>query len=114
MNATEQARQAVGSSQKGESGSKLPEMFAGYQFTGNLRPGIVGPRRQVPDHIPRPDYALNAHGTPKHPHYTTTIYMQCTYEVEASVSEEKKCWRLQPRERKEGKGKRETVCVCVV
>lgn len=58
----EQARQAVGSSQKGESGSKLPEMFAGYQFTGNLRPGIVGPRRQVPDHIPRPDYALNAHG----------------------------------------------------
>jgi len=36
---------------------KLPEHFAGYRFTGPLRPGIVSPMNSVPDHIQKPQYA---------------------------------------------------------
>jgi methionyl aminopeptidase len=31
-----------------------------------VRPGRLSPRREVPAHIPRPDYALDRHGRPKH------------------------------------------------
>ncbi|MCW2681375.1 MAG: methionine aminopeptidase [Frankiales bacterium] len=31
-----------------------------------VRPGRLSPRREVPPHIPRPDYALDRHGRPKH------------------------------------------------
>jgi methionyl aminopeptidase len=31
-----------------------------------VRPGRISPRREVPAHIPRPDYALDPHGRPKH------------------------------------------------
>jgi len=37
--------------------SGIDERFAGFQFTGRLRPGKVSPMRTVPPHIPRPDYA---------------------------------------------------------
>jgi methionyl aminopeptidase len=30
-----------------------------------VRPGSLSPRREVPTHIPRPDYALDKHGRPK-------------------------------------------------
>ncbi|XP_052262466.1 methionine aminopeptidase 1-like isoform X2 [Dreissena polymorpha] len=36
--------------------------WAGFRFTGNLRPGKVPIMRTVPDHIPRPDYALHPFG----------------------------------------------------
>jgi methionyl aminopeptidase len=39
------------------SSSDVDERFAGYPFTGRLRPGVVSPMRSVPSHIPRPDYA---------------------------------------------------------
>jgi methionyl aminopeptidase len=32
----------------------------------HVRPGRLSPRRAVPAHIPRPDYALDRHGRPKH------------------------------------------------
>jgi methionyl aminopeptidase len=32
----------------------------------HVRPGRLSPRRAVPAHIPRPDYALDKHGRPKH------------------------------------------------
>jgi len=40
-----------------KSSSAIPSAFDGFAFTGPLRPGVVSPRRQVPSHIPRPDYA---------------------------------------------------------
>lgn len=33
-----------------------------FHFTGSLRPGRVGPRRSVPEAIPRPDYAEHPEG----------------------------------------------------
>jgi methionyl aminopeptidase len=39
-----------------------PEIWPGYNFTGKLRPATVTPRRTVPAHIPRPDYADHANG----------------------------------------------------
>ncbi|KAL6068376.1 Methionine aminopeptidase 1 [Balamuthia mandrillaris] len=39
------------------SKSVSDERFAGYMFTGKLRPGTVTPMRTVPPEIPRPDYA---------------------------------------------------------
>ncbi|EAN95406.1 metallo- peptidase, Clan MG, Family M24 [Trypanosoma cruzi] len=33
-----------------------------FNFTGSLRPGRITPRRAVPPHIPRPDYANRADG----------------------------------------------------
>lgn len=38
--------------------------FAGFRFTGSLRPGKVTPMRIVPDHIPRTDYAVHPNGEP--------------------------------------------------
>jgi methionyl aminopeptidase len=34
--------------------------------TAHVRPGRQSPRREVPAHIPRPDYALDRYGRPKH------------------------------------------------
>ena len=34
-------------------------MFAGYKFSGPLRPGYVSPMEFMPSDIPRPDYALD-------------------------------------------------------
>jgi len=36
----------------------LPPHFEGFEFTGPLRPGKISPMRKVPDHIPKPDYAI--------------------------------------------------------
>ena len=36
----------------------MPPQFHGYKFTGTLRPGKVSPMMKVPDHIPKPDYAI--------------------------------------------------------
>ncbi|KAI1701763.1 metallopeptidase family m24 domain-containing protein [Ditylenchus destructor] len=33
-----------------------------YSYTGSLRPAKQSPRRSVPEHIPRPDYALHPEG----------------------------------------------------
>lgn len=46
------------------SGSSAPyrQEFAGHHFTGSLRPYLVSPRREVPAHIPRPDYADHPEG----------------------------------------------------
>lgn len=30
--------------------------FAGFEFTGSVRPGVVSPMRPVPEHIAKPDY----------------------------------------------------------
>jgi len=38
--------------------------WPGYNFTGKLRPAEQSPKRQVPDHIPRPDYAAHPEGYP--------------------------------------------------
>ncbi len=38
--------------------------WPGYLFTGKLRPAMQSPRRVVPDHIPRPDYADHKEGFP--------------------------------------------------
>jgi len=37
----------------------LHEAFAGFRFTGSLRPGTYSPTRVVPTHIGRPDYAYD-------------------------------------------------------
>ena len=37
--------------------TSMPTEFAGFSFTGNLRPCQVTPRRSVPAAIARPDYA---------------------------------------------------------
>jgi len=36
---------------------ELPPKFEGFAFTGPLRPAIVSPYREVPEHIPKPAYA---------------------------------------------------------
>lgn len=38
--------------------NELPAIYSGFKFSGPLRPGHLSPRRTVPDHIPKPDYAL--------------------------------------------------------
>jgi len=38
--------------------------FAGYDFTGPLRPAKLTPRRTIPPHIKKPDYADRADGEP--------------------------------------------------
>ena len=40
--------------------AELERLQAGF-----VRPGRISPRREVPAHIPRPDYALDRHGRPK-------------------------------------------------
>jgi len=42
---------------------KVDERFAGYKFTGKVRPGVVGPMRPVPSEIPTPDYATTLDGS---------------------------------------------------
>jgi len=37
----------------------LPEEFRGYQFTGPIRPSLISPKREVPAHIERPEYAIS-------------------------------------------------------
>jgi len=37
----------------------LPPHFAGFTFTGPLRPGVVSAMRKVPDSIQKPDYAIS-------------------------------------------------------
>lgn len=38
------------------AGAVSDDLFAGFQFTGKLRPGVVSPMLTVPDHIGKPDY----------------------------------------------------------
>jgi hypothetical protein len=40
----------------------LPEWATNYSFTGSLRPALISPRRAVPAHIRKPDYANNMSG----------------------------------------------------
>lgn len=40
----------------------MPNEFRGFHFTGSLRPYQKTPKRVVPDHIPRPDYADHPKG----------------------------------------------------
>jgi len=40
-----------------DSNYSPPDIFQGFQFRGTIRPGKVSPRRPVPTHIARPDYA---------------------------------------------------------
>ena len=44
--------------------TKIPTEFQGFQFTGTLRPCQKTQKREVPDHIMKPDYALDKNGTP--------------------------------------------------
>lgn len=44
--------------------SQMPTEFKGFQFTGPLRPYQKTPRRTVPEHIMRPDYADHPLGYP--------------------------------------------------
>jgi len=39
--------------------AEVDDTFAGFTYTGPLRPGKVTPMRKVPDHIPKPDYAAD-------------------------------------------------------
>ncbi|TMS38144.1 hypothetical protein L596_004933 [Steinernema carpocapsae] len=41
---------------------KAREVWPYFQYTGTLRKGLVSDRRPVPEHIPRPDYALHPEG----------------------------------------------------
>ncbi|KZT33026.1 methionine aminopeptidase [Sistotremastrum suecicum HHB10207 ss-3] len=53
----------VQASNQGDSGSYNP--FPNYPYTGTLRPVYpLSPKRLVPAHIPRPDYADSPAGTP--------------------------------------------------
>ena len=38
-------------------------VYPGFQYTGPLRPYKQSPKRTVPKHIPRPDYADHEMGT---------------------------------------------------
>jgi methionyl aminopeptidase len=42
----------------------MPSEFGGFHFTGTLRPFQKTPRRTVPEHIARPDYATHPQGFP--------------------------------------------------
>ncbi|RYH26691.1 M24 family metallopeptidase [archaeon] len=44
--------------------SVLPAEFKNFQFTGSLRPYQKTPKKTVPDHIARPDYAIHPLGIP--------------------------------------------------
>jgi methionyl aminopeptidase len=44
--------------------SSMPKEFTGFQFTGSLRPFQKTPKRTVPDHIMKPDYAIHPMGFP--------------------------------------------------
>ncbi len=51
-------------SKRGGGGGASYNPWPGYLFTGRLRPAEQSPRRVVPDHIPRPDYAEHPEGHP--------------------------------------------------
>jgi methionyl aminopeptidase len=38
--------------------------FSGYNFSGPLRPGVLSPRREIPAHIPKTEYADDPQGIP--------------------------------------------------
>jgi len=40
--------------------TQIPPEFENYRFTGPLRPTMKSPRRLIPDHIPKPDYAFSS------------------------------------------------------
>ena len=42
--------------------TKIPTEFKGFQFTGPLRPCQKTKKREVPDHIMKPDYAMDENG----------------------------------------------------
>lgn len=44
--------------------SRMPSEFHGFTFTGSLRPYQKTPKRTVPDHILKPDYAIHPMGFP--------------------------------------------------
>ncbi len=47
--------------------NKKPEKYnpwPGFKFTGSLRPFPLSAKREVPAHIPRPDYADHTQGHP--------------------------------------------------
>eukprot|EP00397_Hematodinium_sp_SG-2012_P027732 GEMP01029156.1.p1 GENE.GEMP01029156.1~~GEMP01029156.1.p1 ORF type:complete len:398 (+),score=97.97 GEMP01029156.1:59-1252(+) len=41
---------------------ELPRKFKNYRFTGSLRPASISQRRQMPDEVLKPDYALHPDG----------------------------------------------------
>jgi len=55
-------KQAEAAAQKPNAPPKADERFAGYKFTGKLRPGLVSAYRPVPPHIKKPDYANSITG----------------------------------------------------
>lgn len=57
---------AEGESADGTKGEYNP--WPSYNFTGNLRPFPAGPKRTVPAHIGRPDYADHPTGFPASEH----------------------------------------------
>eukprot|EP00744_Colponema_vietnamica_P013542 GILI01018972.1.p1 GENE.GILI01018972.1~~GILI01018972.1.p1 ORF type:complete len:173 (-),score=39.21 GILI01018972.1:109-582(-) len=52
---------AAGSAQAEDDSAHL-KLFETFTFTGSLRPARYGPRRTVPDSIPKPDYATHPKG----------------------------------------------------
>eukprot|EP01088_Endostelium_zonatum_P009639 TRINITY_DN2291_c0_g1_i1.p1 TRINITY_DN2291_c0_g1~~TRINITY_DN2291_c0_g1_i1.p1 ORF type:complete len:433 (+),score=110.86 TRINITY_DN2291_c0_g1_i1:63-1361(+) len=69
-----------------DSNSGNDERFAGYSFTGPLRPGKKTPKRTVPPEIPRPDYADDPQGEPKSERElrgNTSIHVHTPKEIEA-------------------------------
>lgn len=52
---------------EGENGNKVSDTYnpwPSYNYTGKLRPHKKEQRREVPEHINRPDYALHPGGIP--------------------------------------------------
>lgn len=52
---------------EGEDGNKISNTYnpwPSYNYTGKLRPCKKEPRREVPEYIKRPDYALHPAGIP--------------------------------------------------
>ncbi|EDQ91413.1 uncharacterized protein MONBRDRAFT_17874 [Monosiga brevicollis MX1] len=47
-----------------EMAESVPMTFPGFKFTGPLRPYAQSPRRPIPPHIEKPDYALHPLGEP--------------------------------------------------
>lgn len=51
-----------GESEDMETKMSLPLWAEHYDFTGDLRPALLSPKRQLPSSIPRPDYANDIQG----------------------------------------------------
>lgn len=58
------SHKAVHKITKSEIENKAFIPWPNFRFTGKLRPGRVSPKRAVPDHIERPDYAEHPEGVP--------------------------------------------------